>query len=491
MLLVPIIIIILALGLYMYINEPSYTGLSQYQELKNFHRDLNLRFESSSTINFDLDRVPYSLKLQGSFEEGTSARVYFVDEGQRYLVLDTGSLESPFDGACAETCELETLQEDVVLSIEVDSGVLVLDRLKYSAFESEGNMPPEWHGRTAFFIDGIAEYEIDLDNYFVDPDRDNITYFIRSRNPFEADLADGHVLRIVTDKGSGGEHSIRIFASDLKHTIDKTIDVSVLGLDEQDTGTAGLDPEALPYTQPCADFTENNKSIILTGNAQRFEGNGPCYRIQADNFVLDCANSVIHADDGIVVSGNNVEIKNCQIYSRKNGIIAQNANNLNIHDNKLYRHEGTGIMLNNVHSSRIHSNHAEGNLFGIRCLSSKGHNLVTGNVLRNNRASGILLADTSRTVVAGNELTDNMMYGVTLFLSDNVLLEENNITGSANGIALVANSRNNEIVGNNVNCSNSIFFENSRFNTVRSNSLREGSVSYDVLAEPNAELDRG
>ncbi|MCK4670196.1 MAG: right-handed parallel beta-helix repeat-containing protein [Nanoarchaeota archaeon] len=488
LMLIPLIAVLLVLGAYLYISDPAFTGLAVQDPYQDYTKQLNLRFESSSTINFDLDRVPLSLKLKGSFENDTVARVYFIDDGIKYLLLNTEALNNTFEDVCAETCELETIQENVILAIEVDSGVLILDEAKYVSYSSENNAP-KWTGRKSFFIDGITTEDIDLDEFVSDADNDNITYFIRSRNPFDAVLVDEHILRITTNEESGGDYDIRIFASDMKHTTDISIQLHIMGLEEEAIEDSGLDPDTLAYTEPCRDFTTDNETVLLTGNARRFEGSGTCFRISANNFVLDCANAVIHADNAILASGDNIEIKNCLIYSREHGMILKNSINAYIHDNEVHNGRGTGILLKNILSSQVSRNLLDDNLFGIRLFSSDGYNEIADNIINENRASGILLADTREAVVIDNVLTGNFKHGISLFLADNNLIKANNITGSGEAITVVADSKNNELVGNFINTTSGIYFENSKNNMIKGNKLRNGLLSYDILAVNNVEIN--
>jgi parallel beta-helix repeat protein len=485
LLLVPIIIIILVLGAYLYFSNPTITGLSQYEDTEDFYKDLNLRFETSSTFNFELGRVPTALQLSGSFEEGTVARVYYVNEGNKFLILNTESLDNDFDYTCADTCEIETFNENVILSVEVDSGVLVLDKLKYSALVSAGNNPPVWRGRTSFYVDGVTTYEINLENFFYDPDKDPLTYSIRSReNPFNAYLS-GKILRITTNARSGGTHSIRVIASDKKDTTDVSLQINVLGLEEYVPASTVFDPEKLTYTESCKAIEEDGKIVVLKGNARSA---GSCFTINADNVVLDCAQKVVYADEGITVSGDHVEIKNCKIYSKTNGITASDSSNLYLHDNKIYKNNGAGIILQNVFSAKILSNVLENNMFGIRLLASEGYNEIMSNTFTKNRASGLFVSESSQAVIAKNIFDDNLMYGISLFSSGNNLLQENTVSGSESGISIVAGSRNNDLVSNDIESTKGIFFENSQYNNIRSNKIK-GGVEYDDTSIYNVELN--
>ncbi|MBW3011048.1 right-handed parallel beta-helix repeat-containing protein [Candidatus Woesearchaeota archaeon] len=486
MLLVPIIIIILILGAYLYFTNSTITGLSQYEDTEDFYKDLNLRFETSSTFNFDLGRVPTALQLAGSFEEGTVARVYYVNEGNKFLILNTESLENEFDYTCADTCEIETFNENVILSVEVDSGVLILNKLKYSALVSTGNNPPEWRGRTSFYVDGITTYEINLENFFYDADKDPLTYSIRSReNPFSAYIY-GKILRITTNARSGGTHSIRVIASDKKDTTDVSLQINVLGLEEYAPKTTAFDPAKLTYTESCRAIEEDGKTIVLKGNAK--SSTGSCFTINADNVVFDCAQKIIYANEGITVRGDNVEIKNCKIYSRANGVTVSDSSNLYLHDNKIYNNDGAGVMLQNIFSGRIISNVLENNMFGIRLLTSNGYNEIMSNTFTKNRASGLFVGESSQAVIAKNIFDDNLMYGISLFSSSNNLLQENTVSGSENGMSIAAESRNNDLISNDIEATKGIYFENSQYNSIRSNKIK-GGIEYDDASILNAELD--
>lgn len=224
-----------------------------------------------------------------------------------------------------------------------------------------------------------------------------------------------------------------------------------------------------------------------------------CMIVQASDVVIDCDGHTIEGLNKqghgfwirkygfpILQTPNNIEIRNCLVKNARDGVFAEAATNLWIHNNDFSNNyddvdnrrygiflgmaEGGGIRLNSSQSVRIENNTVSNSAIGVDIRDSQ-QVVIKNNTAINNSAWGVSLLNTQDSEVSYNNLRDNVRYctwgngtvgpgcdAAAVILQDGAsrnVVKNNVIAGqNANGIFIKAHGvrcgDNNTIQGNKI-----------------------------------------
>ncbi|MBI5033607.1 MAG: right-handed parallel beta-helix repeat-containing protein [Chloroflexi bacterium] len=232
-----------------------------------------------------------------------------------------------------------------------------------------------------------------------------------------------------------------------------------------------------------------------------------CMIVQASDVVIDCD---AHTIEGLNKQGhgfwirrygfpilqtpNNIEIRNCFVKNARDGVFAEAATNLWIHNNDFSNNyddvdnrrygiflgmaEGGGIRLNHSQNVRIENNTTSNSAIGIDIRESQ-QVLIKNNTAINNSAWGVSLLNTQDSEVSYNTLRDNVRYctwgngtvgpgcdAAAVILQDGAsrnVVKNNLITGqNANGVFIKAHG---------VRCGDNNTIQNNKITDVMYNAI--------------------
>ncbi|MEM2117283.1 MAG: NosD domain-containing protein [Thermoplasmata archaeon] len=197
--------------------------------------------------------------------------------------------------------------------------------------------------------------------------------------------------------------------------------------------------------------------------------NTTCINITANNITLDCQGKIIDGKDtsasiGILITTQNVTIKNCNIsdwsygiyinnhrnfidnitaYSNTHGIYLLNSNNNSIKGSKLQNNIGHGLFLSQANYNTLDnltiSNNQQN---GIYLLNSQWNNISNVSSY-SNIFNGINLSNSNYNNITFSKFYSNIGDGISLFSSSfNLILQINSTSNQKNGIYLESSSNN-------------------------------------------------
>jgi subtilisin family serine protease len=209
---------------------------------------VNERFSEDITTKYSLDGVPHSLLLSGNFS-GNNSKVYAIIGNNRYLVLDTDSIDrnNPeelvhFNNTCKETCNIDTILLNFSLEIQTD-GELFIETVRYSKLIDGRNFAPEWRGRNIFIVDNAKTFTLDLDEFVSDLNHDKIKYHV-SEDILKFISINESKLSFIASQEIRGEKSMTLSFSDGFVSKDKEISFFIIGeLPEDETDRPFIDPK--------------------------------------------------------------------------------------------------------------------------------------------------------------------------------------------------------------------------------------------------------
>lgn len=186
------------------------------------------------------------------------------------------------------------------------------------------------------------------------------------------------------------------------------------------------------------------------------------------------------------------QIKNCYLYnSSYAGISLVNVNNSMLIQNLLDNNDDYGIAVEEGQNNTISANTANNSYWaGIWLGWFSSYNTVVGNLVSDNRVTGILIEVSDNNEISDNSVLDNIGHGIHLSSSDNNIVSGNDVRLNHDGIR-VYNGNYNRIFENTVS-SNSwgirIYlryssYESCERNTIWGNSLKSSYYcdAYEVL----------
>ncbi|MBW3018851.1 hypothetical protein KY329_01535 [Candidatus Woesearchaeota archaeon] len=201
------IVLVVALSALVFIN-PSIVGLITFQD--EVTQAVNITFTESKIMDLNLKDVPLSISASGSYEG--DVKLFYKVGDDLTLIFDSSTTDgNTFTKVCEDTCSVKSDSNSIELFAQVgDDSVLKLDEIIYTVARDD-NSAPVWKSKTReFTISG--EYELNLDEYFEDPDGDELVYLSTSDKGLKVTVSN-NIVRIVPE--SKGEMQITVIASDL------------------------------------------------------------------------------------------------------------------------------------------------------------------------------------------------------------------------------------------------------------------------------------
>lgn len=207
--------------------------------------------------------------------------------------------------------------------------------------------------------------------------------------------------------------------------------------------------------------------------------------VAADDVTLDCAGHLVTGTGEefvIVIDGRSgVTVQDCRITAGENGLGVSNSTGVVLRGNEAIENEGAGFALfSHATGTRLTGNLARSNAGSGFVLYGASHNLLRGNVARDN-GDGFRIVRGSGNMLRGNRSAHNG-YGFALFrgASDSTVVKNRAVANRAEGFALLFGTSGNRVVRN-VSLRNlaegiSIFFA-SKYNVVRANVITRNANS--------------
>ncbi len=208
-----VIIVVLSFVIFL---KPSIIGLPFLEE--RIVQNVDLTFSENSFQSIAFREPPTSFRVSGIFQ-GAGAKLYLAEGEKRFLVFDSSkskvAADSTFRGACIETCSLSGVSSNQLrLEAETD-GTIKISEIAYTT-NAIGNNPPFWNSKEDKFVIS-GNKEIDLSNYFLDQDLDELTFLATKPNGIQV-VISGSIINLTPESGFKGESEVTFVASDGKDT---------------------------------------------------------------------------------------------------------------------------------------------------------------------------------------------------------------------------------------------------------------------------------
>lgn len=200
--------------------NPSIVGLITFED--KVIQPLNMTYTESKISSFNLNDAPLSLAVSGHVDG--DAKVYWKRGNDLVLIFDSTSTESDiFREACVDTCDIQSDSNAVEIFVQVNEGELRLDNLVYT-IPRDDNQAPVWTGKEKVF-EISDDLTLDLDEYFEDPDEDQLVFLSTSADGLRVSVEDNHLTFSPVSKG---EKRITWIASDLDKLTKVPVNVNVV-----------------------------------------------------------------------------------------------------------------------------------------------------------------------------------------------------------------------------------------------------------------------
>jgi len=187
-----------------YYLEPAITGFVTVEKQVDYTDEVDLQFSESQTYVWTLGNTGNlkSVKIDGSMDEDSIARVYIENDGIRYLIFDSSKL------------------------VEKESGLFGITGFVVAENKSKGNEPnhpPVWNSSVDSFIVNKSLI-INLNEYFNDKDNDALAYSVSElkTNDLEV-LLENSILTVNNRNDVEGNRTLEVIASDNETTKKKNI----------------------------------------------------------------------------------------------------------------------------------------------------------------------------------------------------------------------------------------------------------------------------
>lgn len=208
---IAIAVVIVIISTIIFIN-PRIIGLAVFQEQTT--QQVNIVFSQSNSQATELKAVPSSLAVSGTVTG--SAKLFAEIDGRKLLVLDTNKLRATtFKNECLDTCVLPVLgSKNVVFTAELTNGQLSISEISY--YSKKTNHAPVWNGKPQK-ITLNGETTIDFEQYFSDPDGDELVYLASVSEGAKASVS-GSKVTILPDENFSTT-TLDIIVSDLQESV--------------------------------------------------------------------------------------------------------------------------------------------------------------------------------------------------------------------------------------------------------------------------------
>jgi len=207
---------------------------------------------------------------------------------------------------------------------------------------------------------------------------------------------------------------------------------------------------------------------------------GTALKIQGDNLTLDCAGHTISGTDsgnGVLVSANNVTVRNCIVRNFQFGI--NTTGTLNYFFNNTLQENSEGLITRGA-GNTFEANTANNNtLRGFRVVNGAG-NTFRSNTANGNGQDGFFITDTA-TQVLDNTANGNGRHGIALVGATNTLADGNTANNNQD-IGIYLQTATTNVVSNNTAMGN--FFGGIRMQSISTSNLISNNQVFDNGLNP-------
>ncbi|RLE45300.1 hypothetical protein DRJ22_04690 [Candidatus Woesearchaeota archaeon] len=216
-------ILIIVFGVFVIMN-PKIAGLASLSDTLTLQ--MNKTIKESGIIEVTLLEKPLSLSATGKVTG--KAKLYLKQGENLRLIFDSEknkNKEGTFIDVCEDTCSINANSNAIELFAALEKGSeLFLESLQYKV-KRKKNSPPVWTGKTKEFTLTEGQGELNLDNYFSDPDGDKLVYLATLDEGIDI-VVNGNILTAKAKPGSG-KKSITLIASDLEDVVKVPVTINV------------------------------------------------------------------------------------------------------------------------------------------------------------------------------------------------------------------------------------------------------------------------
>ena len=168
--------------------------------------------------------------------------------------------------------------------------------------------------------------------------------------------------------------------------------------------------------------------------------NSDCISVSGHNITFDCNYKFINSSksySGVVASGSNITIKNCNInmgggaIDGGEGILLYNAHNSFVYDSIL-NGQGNGLKMEYSYNNVVDNLTANSNDFAGISMDSGGNNNFSNLSIADNAAAGIYFADSLNNRIESSNIVSNSIIGLLLDIgADNTSILNSNFSNPA------------------------------------------------------------
>jgi len=200
-------VLLVAFSVLVFMN-PSIVGLITFTD--EITQNVDVRFAESAIHELALKDVPLSLRVSGEYEG--SAKLFLKRGDDLILIFDSANTEgTAFERVCEDTCELKADSNAIELFAQVEEGSsLYLKEVVYT-IPRDDNRAPVWT-RDSKNLRIRGQTTIDLNDFFKDPDGDDLVFLSTSAKNLRVVVENENVKFIPLENG---EQQITLIASDL------------------------------------------------------------------------------------------------------------------------------------------------------------------------------------------------------------------------------------------------------------------------------------
>jgi parallel beta-helix repeat protein len=181
----------------------------------------------------------------------------------------------------------------------------------------------------------------------------------------------------------------------------------------------------------CGDSLNASRTLNSSDNLSACSGSG--LQISKSNVTLNCNGTVINSSSSglagagvVIVSQDNVSIKNCVFTNFIGGVYANVATNLTL-DNNTVNYNQYGIYLTSGSQTNVSNNLVNSNWFYGIYLANNPFNRITNNLVNLNKDFGILILSSSNNTITQNNVSSGN-FGIAIANSPNSTLSSNNMS---------------------------------------------------------------
>lgn len=199
-------VLLVAFSVLVFMN-PSIVGLITFTD--EVTQNVDVRFTESAIHELSLKDVPLSVRVSGEYEG--DAKLFLKRGDDLILIFDSENAEQVFERVCEDTCEVKADSNVIELFAQIEEGSsLHVKELVYT-IPRDDNRAPVWT-RDSKTLRIRGQTTIDLNEFFKDPDGDDLVFLSTSAQKLRVIVENEQVQLIPTEKG---EQQITLIASDL------------------------------------------------------------------------------------------------------------------------------------------------------------------------------------------------------------------------------------------------------------------------------------